>query len=43
MEAPTPIERFVDSFAVEMGRWSARVVAGGLTVAGGILLTHLIG
>jgi hypothetical protein len=42
MDARPPAKRFIDSFAEEMGRWSARVVAVGLTLAGATLLAHVI-
>lgn len=42
MDSRPPTKRFLDSFAEEMGRWSARVVAAGLSLAVGLILTHMV-
>ncbi|MFV0624972.1 hypothetical protein ACBY01_13320 [Sphingomonas sp. ac-8] len=34
-------KRFMDSFAEEMGRWSARACAAGITLMLGLLLSSL--
>lgn len=41
MDVGSPGKRFVDTFAEEMGRWSARVCAAGITFMIGLLLTTL--
>lgn len=41
MDIRSPGKRFMDSFAEEMGRWSARASAAGITFMLGLLLTSL--
>lgn len=41
MDVRSPGKRFVDTFAEEMGRWSARVCAAGITLMLGLLLATL--
>lgn len=42
MDTRSPGKRFIDSFAEEMGRWSARVCAAGVTLVFGLLLASLV-
>lgn len=41
MDVRSPGKRFVDTFADEIGRWSARMCAAGITFMLGLLLTKL--
>ncbi len=42
MDARSPSKRFIDSFAEEMGRLSARACAAGVTLVFGLLLASFL-
>lgn len=41
MASRSPAKRFMDSFAEELGRWSARICAAGIVIMLGLLLPAL--
>lgn len=42
MDTRSPGKRFIDSFAEEMGRWSARVCAASVTLIFGVVLALIV-
>lgn len=42
MQMPDILTRFTNAFAEELGRWSARAIAAGVTFLAGALLLHIV-